>query len=1452
MTQLDSAGLSNDPVQSRTPPRYKFPSTQPAPEPSRTAQFAQFATDLYRGTVTPKQAEDVGTALYESAANGPLGRVIQATVRGYDAQFPVDPNFRLTEETLKPYTEGVSQDLWDQYSDAHSKDHLEAMYLRNVAEMDHREQLAAAGWSAAPAQILAEVADPLTLAAGALTGGVGAAGSLSTKAARLASLAKSGLIAGVPFAAVKGLQSIADPNVTNLDIAEAGLSGFGFGIGAALTHSSGPLVHGIASGAGAAVPSLAVGQFRDQDSTDAWIGFTSSFLMGAAGAGLSRYAQGKVLPIMDEQYKAARLSDVPEVSLLTKEGREAFSKQIDPQTEIDRLDSHAKLVFNETPEPPAPVAAPAPAVVAPPKKTTKGVFTKADIESRLLRMYDEQANQIGPEAYDIAGQGFGVEELAHEFGSEEAAAMMKRGTLDLSKLDKRSDQYKQVLELARSSAAASPDPQMQFLAALHENLPKGRTPAKEPFTPAEIDTGAEFTINGEKFKVESAPDGSHRILTDGGTIPEVPLEALDIVPVDKGSMTRDPEMAAMGDTNDYSIPQDEFGSIRRDLLGQPFVEPATGTQQGFAFGTEGSTSSQFARTGDATDAKIAAKFDENATGNLRDTIADTAAQMSLDQRGAVGAASAAEFKYRGNSIPGEGKNAGTDFEASFIGDDKPSMMAKVGPISTRWGINAALSNSDSQLASRFGNIVAFDNLPKKNGRIYGAGDMWAESGAKRQTADLFRGIEEDYRGYAKAGGELTRSQYSEEIGKAVRRGVDGYDGAAQVKSSAKRVQSMYAETLALQERHGVKGAGDVNANVTYFTRRWLPDRVDRAIQEHGNEKVLGLLSEAIAAKNDWATPKQVVAMAEAIIKNGGRPGKMANPLGFLEGSLDEIARDLAESNMDPAQVESIVTMLRSKYKPEGDGQNPRNLKYRIDMDETHSVQTKKGPLSVEDLLDNNAHRVTRSYIRSAYGNSAGAETLRVLSPDPQNPMTFDEIKMRVREEAQTKGLDRIRIEGDILKMETAWKNMVGLPMSDDVANSRLWKAAGILRSGLSSSMLGNWYAGLTNAAEPLAALAHPETLGRMFPALPELFAAAKNGKPSAATLRDFEFLTGRGLDQITGAIDTYIPVHGESIDVVLARGQQVAQKARNVSGAVSGFNVANNWGYRLLGHDILQKWGDWGKSGKLPPKTVLAEFGLKDEGLVRTVLAQIKEHGESIKGPQTGVQMWDLHLEKWTDIEAMSAFRAAVYAEAGTRFVNPLPNQLARWMSTDFGKLFAQFRTFNIASWDSKLLQGIKSKNLAHVRMFAVNGGLSAALYSLKVYSDSLTREDGQEYRDEMLSPSHIARVAFSRSSYMSMLPAAVDAAVAPVTGEALFSFSRGSGIRGTGLMSVPLMDWMGGTVDGVGGAIRHIYDPDYSFSMQDLRNVRRSIPFIPQVEPLVKGIDLLGRAVGLPEKSKD
>lgn len=81
----------------------------------------------------------------------------------------------------------------------------------------------------------------------------------------------------------------------------------------------------------------------------------------------------------------------------------------------------------------------------------------------------------------------------------------------------------------------SPDPEHQFLAALHDNMPKGGGPAKEALKPGELPKGATFTINGAKIEVQEAKDG-YLVLRDGKDYPVTPVDALTEIPADKGSL----------------------------------------------------------------------------------------------------------------------------------------------------------------------------------------------------------------------------------------------------------------------------------------------------------------------------------------------------------------------------------------------------------------------------------------------------------------------------------------------------------------------------------------------------------------------------------------------------------------------------------------------------------------------------------------------------------------------------------------------------------------------------------------------------------------------------------------------------------------------------------------------------------------------------------------------------
>lgn len=91
------------------------------------------------------------------------------------------------------------------------------------------------------------------------------------------------------------------------------------------------------------------------------------------------------------------------------------------------------------------------------------------------------------------------------------------------------------LERALESARNSDDPQMQFLAALHDTMPAAADRPKQ-FTadPDKMQEGETATINKIPVKVVEGDDGLE--LKDADDLPTTPLDALESVPLDRGSL----------------------------------------------------------------------------------------------------------------------------------------------------------------------------------------------------------------------------------------------------------------------------------------------------------------------------------------------------------------------------------------------------------------------------------------------------------------------------------------------------------------------------------------------------------------------------------------------------------------------------------------------------------------------------------------------------------------------------------------------------------------------------------------------------------------------------------------------------------------------------------------------------------------------------------------------------
>jgi hypothetical protein len=111
-------------------------------------------------------------------------------------------------------------------------------------------------------------------------------------------------------------------------------------------------------------------------------------------------------------------------------------------------------------------------------------------------------------------------------------------------------------------------------------------------------------------------------------------------------------------------------------------------------------------------------------------------------------------------------------------------------------------------------------------------------------------------------------------------------------------------------------------------------------------------------------------------------------------------------------------------------------------------------------------------------------------------------------------------------------------------------------------------------------------------------------------------------------------------------------------------------------------------AGKASPKEL---FKLKnsymDEAMAGRILEQVALHGEKRDA------MWILNAGAWDDLEAAQVIRAAVSKEIEKIIVTPGAEK-PLWMSTEWGKLIGQFKSFAFASKQRVLMSAMQDADM--------------------------------------------------------------------------------------------------------------------------------------------------------------
>ena len=250
-----------------------------------------------------------------------------------------DPSFVLTRDMMQRATDGVAQEYWSDFANANSEEDLKNIREYALERTRRMGVIANAGTtSRVAASIIAGVFDPISLTAGAVTGGAGMGVGL-TKAARITRAASAGFLTN---AAIESYRATLDPTVRGSDIAMSALSGAGMGVGIGSTISRSIGTRALATGLGAAAP---VVPFQsDNDALESGIAIGTAFLAGGIAGSLTPRVREELAPIIKKQVKAMAHEEMVRTGELTPEGQAYFADAADPKVAQARQAAAAESV----------------------------------------------------------------------------------------------------------------------------------------------------------------------------------------------------------------------------------------------------------------------------------------------------------------------------------------------------------------------------------------------------------------------------------------------------------------------------------------------------------------------------------------------------------------------------------------------------------------------------------------------------------------------------------------------------------------------------------------------------------------------------------------------------------------------------------------------------------------------------------------------------------------------------------------------------------------------------------------------------------------------------------------------------------------------------------------------------------------------------------------------------
>ena len=289
------------------------------------------------------------------------------------------------------------------------------------------------------------------------------------------------------------------------------------------------------------------------------------------------------------------------------------------------------------------------------------------------------------------------------------------------------------------------------------------------------------------------------------------------------------------------------------------------------------------------------------------------------------------------------------------------------------------------------------------------------------------------------------------------------------------------------------------------------------------------------------------------------------------------------------------------------------------------------------------------------------------------------------------------------------------------------------------------------------------------------------------------------------------------------------QHGKRLTSVASGMAHVNMVLQRLTGRVIVQRFLDDATGRRPINQKRLRALGIPDK-LHPGIQQQMQTHVDQTIG-MLGRKVARINIEKWDDVDAKNAFINGVNRWATKTVQENDPGNMPAFMTKELGKTVMQFRSFMLASYSKQLLSGIHHRDWETFSAFMSAMLFGGLFYAGQQVVNSIGRPDAGEWLDKRLSPSSLAKAAFQRAGFSSIIPMGVDFAAGFVGMEPIFDYrssglSNGGGGLAGALTSNPTMDLLRNLERGIKGTTSAAFSDGYDFSQQDWRALASTLVF--------------------------